>query len=259
LRGDKPIQIEGETLEEMLSLLSLAVNSKQISLLGRYRDLLSIRMKELNLVGKGESGNLDIHIAESLVPLILSGDRFSSLSEGRFLDLGSGGGFPGVPLAVCCPRCSFLLSDSRQRRVDFLREVVAELGLGNVSVVVGRAEELAHEKAFRESFDVVLTRGVAPFPVVAEMGLPFLKKGGYFVAFKGPLWKKEVSWNPSVLEDLGGALSGVAEYLLPGDRIRYLVFARKERSCSARFPRSAQRLKQETRRFRLLHAKDAEE
>ena len=103
----------------------------------------------------------------------------------RLLDVGSGAGFPGIPLRICFPDMSLCLLESQQKRSLFLKEAISRLGLGNSDVLAGRAENLARNEAYREGFQCVVARAVAPLPTLVELALPFVAMGGYFVALKG--------------------------------------------------------------------------
>jgi len=176
------------------------------------------------------------HFVDSLALL-----RWVSLGEGdRLLDLGSGAGFPGVPLAVAAPGCRVFLLEAVRKKCFFLEQVVKRLGLKNTTVVCGRAEEYGRLDRYREQFGWVVARGVAVLRELAEYALPFVAVGGCFVAYKGPRAAAEIEAARGALELLGGRVEEMVTYSLPkGGEKRVLVFIRKERATPAQFPRRA--------------------
>lgn len=176
------------------------------------------------------------HFVDSLALL-----RWVSLGEGdRLLDLGSGAGFPGVPLAVAAPDCRFFLLEAVRKKCFFLEQAVKRLGLKNTTVVCGRAEEYGRLDRYREQFGWVVARGVAALRELAEYALPFVAVGGCFVAYKGPRAAAEIEAARGALELLGGRVEEMVTYSLPkGGEKRVLVFIRKERATPAQFPRRA--------------------
>lgn len=158
----------------------------------------------------------------------------------RCLDIGSGAGFPGLVLAAARPDTKWLLLDSLNKRCEFLKRAAREMGLKNVEVMHARAEEAGQNKKFRESFDIVAARAVTAMPVLAELTLPFLKKGGLLLAMKGPALAEELAEAQNALKVLQGKVISSQEYCLPvfGDG-RTLCTVEKIGSCPAKYPRRA--------------------
>lgn len=154
----------------------------------------------------------------------------------QVLDMGSGQGLPAVPLAISKPDGHFVLVESDLKKSQFLEGLVAKLGLKNVSVIRTRMEDLAKNSEYRSQYDVVTCRAVAGLPTILEWGLPFLKIGGTLVAWKGTKVDEELRDSQRALEVLGGILLKVKNYEVE-DRIRCLVFIRKEKECPPEFPR----------------------
>jgi 16S rRNA (guanine527-N7)-methyltransferase len=157
-------------------------------------------------------------------------------SFSRALDLGSGNGLPGIPLAILRPDSRFSLLDSRPSRLRFLQRVIWETGLTNVELLEGRAEELARGGQ-RESFEAVLARAVAPLPVLLELGLPFVQLGGALYALKGPRAQEEWQKAEGAASLLGGELEEVWEYALPSSRERRVLVIRKKTVTPPLYPR----------------------
>lgn len=157
----------------------------------------------------------------------------------KIIDIGTGGGFPGIPLKIYNDSLSFTLLDSLKKRINFLDIVTEDLNLENVENLHGRAEEIARKEDYREKYDVATSRAVANLQTLLEYCLPFVKVGGYFIAMKGPNFKEELKDSKGAIKILGGVLDKVIEYELPlslGQRS--LIIIKKVKVTPHRFPRS---------------------
>lgn len=139
----------------------------------------------------------------------------------RVVDVGTGAGFPGVPLRILCPDVRMTLLDSTGKRIDFLRETCDALGLTDVDCVHERAEEFAAEH--RESFDLATSRAVAALPILCELCLPLIKVGGQFLAMKSARSDEELDSAMDAITTLGGRLADVADYAIPGSDVTHRV------------------------------------
>ncbi len=153
-------------------------------------------------------------------------------------DIGTGAGFPAIPLKIFKPHLKLCLIDSLAKRMDFLKKVVAELQLNGVEIFHGRAEELARQKIFREKFDVVTSRAVARLNILAEYCLPFVKVGGKFVALKGKNFREELDEARAAIKILGGGEILIREIKLPAlDESRAVIYIDKKISTPEKYPR----------------------
>ncbi|UXN12024.1 16S rRNA (guanine(527)-N(7))-methyltransferase RsmG [Lactobacillus amylovorus] len=178
------------------------------------------------------------HFYDSITPLFTFGAVFK---DGATLcDVGAGAGFPSIPLKILKPGLKVTIVDSLQKRLNFLKDLISELGLTDVELVHGRAEDVGQNKLYRERFDIVTARAVARMSVLSEYCLPLVKKGGYFVALKGPKAEDELDDGKKALEVLGGKLIKDEELTLPaGEEERTLVLVQKVKSTPKKYPRQA--------------------
>ena len=178
------------------------------------------------------------HFYDSITPLFTFGAVFK---DGATLcDVGAGAGFPSIPLKILKPGLKVTIVDSLQKRLNFLKDLISELGLTDVELVHGRAEDVGQNKLYRERFDIVTARAVARMSVLSEYCLPLVKKGGYFVALKGPKAEDELDDGKKALEVLGGKLIKDEELTLPAsEEERTLVLVQKVKSTPKKYPRPA--------------------
>ena len=154
------------------------------------------------------------------------------------IDVGTGGGFPGVPLAALCPEKKFVLADSLAKRLRVIDAVAIESGITNITTVHGRAEDLGRNPDYRETFDVCVSRAVASLPVLLEYCLPFVKVGGTFIAYKGPEAEEEIKISSVALKKLGGKIDRIVDES-DGTYNHNLIVITKSSSTPKAYPRKA--------------------
>lgn len=212
------------------------MNEEQGSKLAGFASLLWEESKKQNLISvKNFEELLWKHILDSLAPL----GEGDFLFKKSVLDLGSGGGFPGVPLSILTLHKEFYLLEANKKKASFLEEVVKSLSLENVTVLPVRAEEAARGNC-REKFDLVVCRAVASLPVLVELALPLINKNGFFWAYKGPGVKEEIELCNKALKLCGGKVSSLQELPFPeesGISKRYLIEIYKKHGTPEKYPR----------------------
>ncbi len=226
-----------ESLARKALQLGLSLSSGQRERLQTYYQELSCWNQRMNLTAIVDYDEVLVkHFLDSFtVSLVLPEDV---KSHGRLMDVGSGGGFPGIPLKVLYPHMGLTLLDSVGKKTRFLQHLVETLGLDNVEVCTGRAEELAHRPHLREGFDVVVSRGVATMRVLMELTLPYCRVGGRVVTMKKGDIEQELGNAGHAMEVLGGRLRKVREVDVEGLRdSRSLVVVEKITLTPAKFPR----------------------
>lgn len=226
-------------LRERMDALQIPYTQEAIDQLIAYQALLEDWNTRINLTGDASfEALLDKHIMDSLTPLTVEGLLPDKASV---IDVGSGAGFPGIPLAIVRPDLKIMLLDSLQKRITFLDAVTDELSLLNVTTLHARAEDAAHDAQHRERYDIALARAVASLPVLMELLLPFVKIGGKCICFKGPSVDEELSAGKTAARKLGGAPPRAVPVTVPNlsDHRHCLVTSQKNEHTQKLYPRKA--------------------
>lgn len=205
----------------------------------KYMKLLVSWNEKMNLTAITEPRDIVIkHFADSLTILSV----LDVPDRAAVLDVGTGAGFPGVPLKIARQGIALTLLDSQQKRLNFLGEVCEKIRI-QADLVHARAEEAGHDKKLRMKFDLVTARAVAPLNVLCEYCMPFVKKKGYFVAMKGPAAQEEIAQAEKAVKELGCELQNAKELSLMDGSKRTLVIFRRVTGIPAEYPRSAAKIK----------------
>lgn len=227
-------------MEQLLQdgLTALGLPADGIPALIRYADLLVEKNKVMNLTAITEPADIArLHFLDSAALLTIA-----DFKEKTVADVGTGAGFPGVPLRIIEPSMHLTLLDALNKRVEFLKEVCGDLGLADVECVHARAEEFAANR--RESFDLVTSRAVAALPLLCELCLPLVNVGGSFISMKSVDAGAELDSARRAIEVLGGTVDRVVDYDIPGTEIRHrAIVIKKARETPKKYPRAFAKIK----------------
>ncbi|MBR2046802.1 MAG: 16S rRNA (guanine(527)-N(7))-methyltransferase RsmG [Agathobacter sp.] len=220
---------------EEANKISIQFTDKQLEQFRTYYEMLVEKNKVMNLTGITEWDEvLEKHFLDS-ISLIRAIDLNQNLSV---MDMGTGAGFPGIPLKIAFPNLKVTLADSLNKRVLFLQEVIDALGLENIEAIHGRAEDLARDKCYREQYDLSVSRAVANLSTLSEYCLPFVKIGGQFISYKSGEIEEEVAESKSAVFLLGGKIKDTVKFEL-GESGRSFIIIDKVKGTPKTYPRKA--------------------
>ena len=232
-------RIERDFIENAAKL-GIEIDDRMLSCFETYYNNLIEWNAVMNLTAITDKKDVyEKHFLDSLtITKIVSRE---TLEKGcRLLDMGTGAGFPGLPIAIVFPNVSVILMDSLNKRIRFLEDTASKLNLSNVTAVHARAEELARNKKYREKEDICCSRAVANLSTLSEYSLPFVKKGGYFISYKTENVQNEIDQSRKAVKILGGEHKQTEFFTLPGtDYQRSLVKIEKVGVTPAKYPRKA--------------------
>lgn len=224
-------------LEEGCKELGITLDENQKKQFTDFYEYLVEKNKVMNLTGITEFQEVLIkHFLDSLA--CVKAVDMSRIK--RIMDIGTGAGFPGVPLKIAFPHLEACLLDSLKKRVNFLEETFQMLKLENITAIHGRAEEYAKNKQYRETYDLCVSRAVSNLATLSEYCLPYVKTGGYFISYKSGTVQEEVEQAQKAVKILGGKIQDVVYFQLPDSEIqRSLVVIEKIKATPGRYPREA--------------------
>lgn len=226
---------KASSFQERAAACGISLEEKQLGIFERYKELLVEWNDRIDITAiTDEIGIEEKHFLDSL-------SVFRNLPACRGLhviDIGTGGGFPGIPMKIYDPSLHMTLFDSLQKRILFLQEVIKTCSLTNTEAIHGRAEEFFHLESYRDRFDVAVSRAVAPFATLLEYCLPAVRVGGVFLAMKGPSIDEELAVAQPALDALGGWIEKIDSFQwTPEHYDRNIVVVKKVRSTPKKYPR----------------------
>ena len=229
-------------LVNICNKINIEISDDQINCFEKYYELLIEKNKVMNLTAITDKEDVIVkHFIDSiaLIPYLL--DKGININNKlKIIDIGTGAGFPGLPLKIMMPDVKFTLLDSLNKRVSFLNEVIDELELKDIEALHGRAEDYASDNKYREKYDICVSRAVANLSTLSEYCIPFVKEDGYFISYKAGESEEEINNSKNAIKILGGKINKVEEFVLPGtDASRVFVFIRKQELTDKKYPRKA--------------------
>lgn len=200
----------------------------------KYKELILKYNEHTNLTRITEDDEFNVkHFLDSLS--LFKTKKFDR--EKKIIDIGTGAGFPGVPLKLYNEQLDITLLDSLRKRIDFLNRVIEELNLKKIKAIHARAEEIARTEEYREQFDMAVSRAVANLATLTEYAMGFVKVGGYFISQKGPEYKEELEKAKRAIELMGGVVEDVIHIPLPKDIDHYIIVIKKIKKTDKKYPR----------------------
>lgn len=220
---------------DRLAYENIELSSEQIDLFEKYRDLILEWNERIDITAITEDKEIDEkHFIDSLSVF----RHIEIPSHAKLVDIGTGGGFPGVPMKIFDPSVDLTLVDSLNKRIVFLEEVIDKLSLTSAQAIHARAEEIFRKEEYREKFDIAVSRAVAPLPTLLEYCLPAVKVGGIFLAMKGPSVDEEIRISQPALDALGGKIVEVDEFELTESKYqRSIILVKKVKASPKKYPR----------------------
>lgn len=229
--------MEKSRFDKELESFGISLTERQKEQFDRYYELLIEWNKVMNLTGITEYDEVCLkHFTDSLsIVRIKDMNNISTM-----IDIGTGAGFPGIPVKIAFPHIKIVLLDSLNKRLKFLNQVIEELNLEDIVTLHGRAEDHAKKAEYREQFDLCVSRAVANLSTLSEYCIPFIKKDGSFISYKSSDSDEEIKLAENAVNTLGGEICKIDKFMLPGsDMGRALVEIKKIKNTPRRYPRKA--------------------
>ena len=226
-----------ELLIDGIEKIGLEISEEQANQFMKYYEMLIETNKVMNLTAITE---LDEVIIKHFIDSLLVAKKINVNNFDSLIDVGTGAGFPGIPIKIMFPEIRVVLLDSLNKRLKFLNNVIDELGLESIETVHGRAEDIARKEEFREQYDLCVSRAVANLSTLSEYCIPFIAKNGKFISYKSSISSEEIQNAKSAIKILGGAVVEEKTVHLPcSDMDRTFVVVNKTNNTGKKYPRKA--------------------
>ena len=226
-----------DLLSQAAQQMNISLEEKQLQQFLRYKELLLEWNEKMNLTAITDEREI---ILKHFIDCISILSVYTPNAKATLIDVGTGAGFPGVPLKIAIPSLKVTLLDSLNKRINFLKELTENLELQNIQCIHSRAEEAGKNKLYREKYDICVSRAVANLATLSEYCLPFVKVGGEFIALKGPDVEEELNSSKKAIKTLGGEITDVKVISIPFTDINHsIVMIKKVRQTPSQYPRKA--------------------
>ena len=224
-----------DKLKKISKQINIDLNEMQLNQFKKYMDLLLEWNEKINLTAITEENEIILkHFIDSMTLLEYIEDNAS------IVDVGTGAGFPGIPISIVRDDTKVTLVDSLNKRINFLEDVISKIELKNIKAIHSRAEDFGRNKQSRESFDISVSRAVANLSVLVEYLLPLVKVGGKCICMKGSEVEEEITEAKFAIKELGGKIESIDEFCLPGTDIkRNIIVIKKDKETPNRYPRKS--------------------
>ena len=234
-----------KVLDKYLEKMGINNDSDKSGKVFEYLELIYEKNKIVNLIGTKEKEDIFIgHILDSLSIFNIKIFKGGELNGKRIIDIGTGGGLPGILLAIFLPRSEIVLLDKSKKKTDFLRETVKELKLKNILVITDRAEELSRKAGFREKFDIVINRAVTRFNILLELAIPFCTIHGKIIFYKSKKIFEEIKEHGEAISKLGGEFEEMYDIEVPDlEGFRTFLILKKDKRTHLKYPRNFAKIK----------------
>lgn len=232
---------KGNYLRAEIEKIGIHLEDKQVQQFLVYYELLTEWNKVMNLTAITDFKEVvQKHFVDSLSLIKAVDESFLQKKGISMIDIGTGAGFPGIPLKIVFSDLKVTLLDSLNKRIKFLNEVTGKLELRNITAIHGRAEDFAKQKEYREQFDLSVSRAVANLATLSEYSLPYVKKGGFFFSYKAEDIEEEIESSKNAIKILGGRIDEVIKFNLPDSDVkRAIVKIEKNNFTNKKYPRKA--------------------